>query len=228
MAEVSVSSVSGGARLRVSEGGSVFEVVLSPAEVEGLVRDLSGLAARPPVPSPADVASAVRPGSLRVDQVMRLFPAAQSWMTRLGFTESDVESALFDPVESWVSESNPKCVLSVGASGVGVVADVSAAVPVVMSVRRSEELPRPTAQKWRKSGGGSHRAARRDVSPVELVEELRRLGVEVSLSQAGHYRAQTAIGSVVIPSTPSDNRWYLNAVADIRRKLAIEVFTEGV
>jgi hypothetical protein len=55
----------------------------------------------------------------------------------------------------------------------------------------------------------------------ELLRKARAAGWTANLCGSGHWRLEHPEGSrsVIIPATPSDRRWHLNALADMRRVL---------
>ena len=58
----------------------------------------------------------------------------------------------------------------------------------------------------------------------ELLRKARAAGWTATLCGSGHWRLEhpDASRAVVVPATPSDYRWHLNALADMRRVLPAE------
>jgi hypothetical protein len=58
----------------------------------------------------------------------------------------------------------------------------------------------------------------------ELLRRARREGWTTSLGGSGHWclRHPDASRAVIVPATPSDRRWHLNALAELRRALPPE------
>jgi hypothetical protein len=55
----------------------------------------------------------------------------------------------------------------------------------------------------------------------ELLRKARAAGWTATLCGSGHWRLEhpEASRAVIVPATPSDRRWHLNALADMRRVL---------
>jgi hypothetical protein len=55
----------------------------------------------------------------------------------------------------------------------------------------------------------------------ELLRRARAAGWTATLCGSGHFRLEhpDASRAVIVPATPSDRRWHLNALADMRRVL---------
>src|SRR3954467_13118169 len=53
----------------------------------------------------------------------------------------------------------------------------------------------------------------------QLISDLRELGFEVAMNGGTHWQVvkDGTPAGLVIPSTPSDSRWYLNTVRDMKR-----------
>ena len=64
----------------------------------------------------------------------------------------------------------------------------------------------------------------------ELLRKARAAGWTAALCGSGHWRLEHPEGSrpVIMPATPSDRRWHLNALADMRRVLPPEPKPERV
>jgi hypothetical protein len=64
----------------------------------------------------------------------------------------------------------------------------------------------------------------------ELLRKARAAGWTASLCGSGHFRLEHPDASrpVILPRTPSDRRWHLNALADMRRVLPPEPKPERV
>lgn len=63
--------------------------------------------------------------------------------------------------------------------------------------------------------GGSRKKAPR--TQAEVIEALRRQGMEPELTNGDHYRVKTPGGIVVFSQTPSDHRAILNNISVLRR-----------
>lgn len=59
---------------------------------------------------------------------------------------------------------------------------------------------------------------KRNKQHLQFIEQVRKLGHEVNLTNGGHYRIETPQGPVFTGASPSDHRAWKKLRSDLRRR----------